>query len=154
MTEERDSYFLFDASSLIDLLGGRRPRVKPSDLRESLMTMRPRMPEAVVRELSRGSHDDPVKAWAKSKAGQRCTVRETGEIIDEIARLVRMYPRDFTIKPGAADPAVVATALKISRDGHSLTVVSADTGVQTVCYKEGLVCIGTPVFLQLRPFEN
>ena len=112
------------------------------------------MPAAVARELSRGSHDDPVKAWANSEAGHRCTVPETGEIVNEIGRLVRVYSNDFTTKPGAADPAVVATALKISRDGHAVTVVSADTGVQTVCYKEGLVCIGTSVFLQLRPFEE
>lgn len=154
MTEDRDSYFLFDASSLIDLLGGQHPPAKTSDLRKLAKTARLRMPAAVARELSRGSHDDPVKAWANSEAGHRCTVPETGEIVNEIGRLVRVYSNDFTTKPGAADPAVVATALKISRDGHAVTVVSADTGVQTVCYKEGLVCIGTSVFLQLRPFEQ
>jgi len=154
MTEDRDRYFLFDASSLIDLLGGRRPRVKPSDLRRLIKTVQVRIPAAVMRELARGSHDDPVKAWANSEAGQKCTVPESREIANEIQRLVRMYSRDFTTKPGAADPAIVATALKVAHDGHAVTVVSADTGVQTVCYKEGLPCIGTAVFLQLRPFEQ
>ena len=152
MTEEPDEYFVLDSSSLIDLLGGAHPAIKPRDLRALQERSRIRVPAAVVRELRKGSVDDPLKAWANSEAAQRCIVKELGEIPSEIARLSRAYASDFTTLPKAADPAVVATAKHFIGAGHQVTVVAGDVGIQAVCYREDIRAIPTATFRKLLGF--
>ena len=152
MTEERNEYFVLDSSSLIDLLGGVHPAIKSAALRELAKRFRLRVPAAVVRELRKGSVDDPVKAWANSQAGKQATVSEFGEIPSEIARLSSAYASGFTTRHNAADPAVVATAKHFIGAGHQVTVVAGDVGIQTVCYREGIRAIPTATFRQLLGF--
>lgn len=141
MTSPRapDSY-LADASSLITLF---HRKVSVRKLNALVEGGRLRIPYRVGVELKRKS--DKCGLWVRSRSDQLC-ISETSTNVPELQRVIVSHKDVLTTTKGSADAVIVAMGLYF-RD--SRTVVSDDIGIQTACYKEGLLVLTVGVFQRL-----
>ena len=134
-----DKGYIIDASSLIDLLGGKNPSAPTGFLTNLAKNGRLVVPAAVLREIF--EQDDRLKNWA-TRHRATIEVPETQEIISYHENVIERYSRFLTTSERAADPMVVCTAMYF-RDHRpeDWDVVTDDTGIRVALNRERILCL-------------